>query len=89
MKKLHIDAAKIRTAAAFYAELDKCVTLPAHFGNNLDALFDFLTTELAGGLEVHWQNFAAYTAEEKKQMNGIRQVLEDAGAERPEIRLVL
>lgn len=89
MKKLLIDAAKIRTAAAFYAELDKCVKLPAHFGNNLDALFDFLTTDLSGGLEVHWQNFAAYTAEEKKQMNGIRQVLEDAGAERQEIRLVI
>lgn len=89
MKKLLIDAAKIRTAAAFYAELDQCVKLPAHFGHNLDALFDFLTTELAGGLEVHWQNFAAYTVEEKKQMNGIRQVLEDAGVERPEIRLVI
>ncbi len=89
MKKLHIDGAQIRTPAAFYAELGKSVELPAHFGKNLDALWDFLTTELGGGLEIHWHNFASYSAEEKKQMNGIRKLLEEAGAERPEIRLVI
>lgn len=89
MKKLHIDAAQIRTPAAFYTELGKSVKLPAHFGNNLDALWDFLTVDLAGGLEVHWDNFVSYSTEEKTQMNGIRKVLEEAGAERPEIRLVI
>jgi ribonuclease inhibitor len=89
MKKLHIDAAQIRTPAAFYAELGKSVKLPAHFGQNLDALWDFLTTELGGGLEIHWHNFASYSADEKKQMNEIRKLLEEAGAERPEIRLVI
>lgn len=89
MKKLHIDAAKIRTPDAFYAALGNCVKLPAHFGNNLDALWDFLTAELHGGLEIHWQNFASYSTVEKKQMNAIRKLLEEAGAERPEIRLVI
>lgn len=89
MKKLHIDAAQIRTPVAFYVELGKCVKLPAHFGNNLDALWDFLTTDLVGGLEIHWSGFAAYSADEKTQMNEIRKLLEEAGAERPEIRLVI
>jgi len=89
MKKLHIDAAQIRTPAAFYKELGNCVQLPTHFGNNLDALWDFLTTDLVGGLEIHWHHFASYSVDEKKQMNEIRKLLEEAGAERPEIRLVI
>lgn len=44
----------IRTLHDIYQQLGKQVELPADFGQNLDALYDFLSTDLAGPVQIHW-----------------------------------
>lgn len=45
----------IRTLAQFYDELARQLAFPPHFGRNLDALWDVLTGEVAGPLEIVWE----------------------------------
>lgn len=45
----------IRTLAQFYDELARQFAFPPHFGRNLDALWDVLTGEVAGPLEIVWE----------------------------------
>jgi len=44
--ELTIDFSSILSMEQFYEQLKKQVELPAHFGNNLDALHDVITGEL-------------------------------------------
>lgn len=39
-----------------YAQLSTQLLLPAHFGKNLDALWDVLSTDLPGPLEIIWHH---------------------------------
>ncbi|MDP9960301.1 barstar family protein [Chryseobacterium lathyri] len=48
MKTIYIDFTDIGDYEDFYAQLKEKVTLPEHFGDNLDALSDIIT----GGLEL-------------------------------------
>ncbi|HUX63764.1 barstar family protein [Sulfuricella sp.] len=45
----------IRTLAQFYDELARQFAFPPHFGRNLDALWDVLTGEVAGPIEIVWE----------------------------------
>jgi ribonuclease inhibitor len=53
--KYILDGQKIESRDDFYAELKRSeLPLPRHFGRNLDALWDVLTADLAGPLEIVW-----------------------------------
>jgi ribonuclease inhibitor len=55
--KYTLDGRKIASRDDFYDELTRCkIPLPAHFGRNLDALWDELTADLAGPLEIIWND---------------------------------
>jgi len=45
----------IRTLARFYDELARQLDFPAHFGRNLDALWDTLAVDVAGPFEIVWE----------------------------------
>lgn len=47
----------IQTLAGFYDELARQLAFPAHFGRNLDALWDVLTGEVEGPFEIIWEDF--------------------------------
>lgn len=73
----------IHSIDEFYDEISGQLSLPAYFGRNLDALWDVLSTEVEGPVEVIWQN--AQTSKEAmgedfekvvkvlKEVEGIRQ----------------
>lgn len=46
----------INSLDELYAQLGAQLSLPAHFGNNLDALWDVLSTDLPGPLEIIWRH---------------------------------
>ncbi|MBU1689291.1 MAG: barstar family protein [Gammaproteobacteria bacterium] len=48
----------IHTLAQFYDELARQLAFPAHFGRNLDALWDVLTGEIVGPIEIVWEGSA-------------------------------
>ncbi|HLI12282.1 MAG TPA: barstar family protein [Alphaproteobacteria bacterium] len=49
-----IDGAAIRGRDDFYDALSRALALPAWFGRNLDALWDSLTGDVAGPLDLVW-----------------------------------
>ncbi|MFI4987560.1 MAG: barstar family protein [Alphaproteobacteria bacterium] len=59
---VRIDGRAVRSLADAYTALAEALVLPAHFGRNLDALFDALTGDVAGPLELEWANAAATRA---------------------------
>lgn len=89
MTQIVLDAHKIATAADFYREFATQAKLPAHFGNNLDALWDFLTTELAGAVEIHWQDFSRYSRKQRHELQAFADLLNEAAQNRNDIKVVL
>jgi ribonuclease inhibitor len=55
VNRISIDGALVTSMDGFYDELARKLPLPAHFGRNLDALWDVLTVDLEGPLEIIWQ----------------------------------
>lgn len=58
MNQAKFDFEKIGTMADFYAIAKKQLPLPEHFGNNLDALWDCLTGDIALPLSVVFVNIS-------------------------------
>ena len=46
---------EIRSLEEFYDVISLKLSLPSHFGRNLDALWDVLTTDLEGPVEIIWE----------------------------------
>ncbi len=51
---LALQGEEIRSLEDFYQALDRRVSLPEYFGRNLDALWDFLSTDLSTPLNIRW-----------------------------------
>ncbi|MET3537129.1 barstar family protein [Chryseobacterium limigenitum] len=56
MKTIYIDFTDIGDYEDFYTQLKEKITLPEHFGDNLDALSDVLTGELEMPLHIEFAN---------------------------------
>ena len=62
----------------FYAQLKEKLTLPEHFGDNLDALFDVITGELEMPLHLEFVNLSV---EQLEIFEDLLTTLEDAEEE--------
>jgi ribonuclease inhibitor len=49
---------EIRSLEEFYDVLSLTLALPEHFGRNLDALWDVLTTDVKGPAKIIWEESA-------------------------------
>lgn len=76
-----------RSKRAVLAKLARDLAFPAHFGHNLDALFDLLTTEVEGPVRIRWRLAARARAALGDDLAPLRRTLEDAAAERPDLTL--
>ena len=56
--EVYIDFLEIGDYEDFYAQLKEKLTLPEHFGDNLDALFDVITGELEMPLHLEFVNMS-------------------------------
>ncbi len=79
----------IRSAAQFYEELARQLDFPAHFGRNLDALWDALSADVEGPLEIIWQDTQLSRSAMGADYAGLLAVLEEAAAERDDFALRL
>lgn len=89
MKRCILDGEQLADLNAVYDALAAQLDLPGHFGRNLDALWDVLTTEIAGPIEIEWRN--AETARQKLGPDFVRihHLLIDAAAARRDLRLLI
>ena len=73
--EVYIDFLEIGDYEDFYAQLKEKLTLPEHFGDNLDALFDVITGELE--MPVHLE-FVNMSVEQLEIFEDLLTTLEDA-----------
>ncbi|MBI1777392.1 MAG: barstar family protein [Proteobacteria bacterium] len=59
MSRRQADLSGIRSLGEAYDRLARDLALPGHFGRNLDALWDALSTDVAGPLLIVWRRGAA------------------------------
>lgn len=76
--EIYIDFLEIGDYEDFYAQLKEKLTLPDHFGDNLDALFDALTGELEMPLHLEFVNMSV---EQLEIFEDLLTTLEDAEEE--------
>ena len=79
----------IRTLAQFYDELARQLAFPTHFGRNLDALWDMLTVEVAGPLEIVWEASAQAQANLGVDYAKLVTLLNELAAERDDFTFTL
>ena len=76
--EIYIDFLEIGDYEDFYAQLKEKLTLPEHFGDNLDALFDVITGELEMPLHLEFVNLSV---EQLEIFEDLLTTLEDAEEE--------
>src|SRR5262249_45675796 len=72
-----------------YDILARDLALPGHFGRNLDALYDALTGDVPGPIEIVVEDAAALEAALGGKGAALLKVLRDAGRARPDARITL
>ncbi len=55
VKRCTLSGKKIRSLDDLYDQLSTRLDLPEHFGRNLDALWDVLSTDVEGPFEIEWK----------------------------------
>lgn len=85
MTRCELDCAKLATVEAFYDALARQLRLPAHFGQNLDALFDSLTRDVPGPVEVVLRNAAATPPALRAHLARLVKTLGEAARERRDL----
>jgi ribonuclease inhibitor len=86
-RRIRIDGAAVATLAQAWDALAAALELPAHFGRNLDALHDCLTTDVPGPLVVEWRNSDRTAAALGADFARLRAALEEAAEARPDLRV--
>jgi len=87
-KKVTIRGDLLTSPEQFYDVLEAELKLPAHFGRNLDALWDVLTTDVAGPVEIVWENAALSREKLGDKATALMELLQEVGEERPDIKVL-
>jgi ribonuclease inhibitor len=90
MPVTNIQLQNIQSLQDIYQQLGEQVQLPADFGCNLDALYDYFTVSLAGPVVLHWPDQLQNCQQlSKKESKGILSVFEDVVSERDDFEVRL
>ena len=79
-----LDFATLTTVDQVHDALARDLKLPAHYGRNLDALWDCLTTDVKGSVEIVLRNVTAA----KPALRAYVALLREAAAKRQDVRVV-
>lgn len=78
---------EIRSLEEFYDVISLKLALPEHFGRNLDALWDVLTTDLKGPVEIIWEDSAVSKRAMGPIYDRVSALLSDVQKERADFRV--
>jgi len=84
MKEIVFDASQVESMDQLHAELARRLDFPAHYGRNLDALYDCLSGEMALPLKIIWKNYRSTRLRLGKDIAKIRKVMKDFSREEPD-----
>jgi ribonuclease inhibitor len=77
------------TLEKVYDALQTQLALPRHFGRNLDALWDVLTTDVRGPVTIHWHEHARARSRLGPDYGRLIATLREVEEARDDFRLVL
>jgi ribonuclease inhibitor len=88
MKRVWLDGSH-DTLDTVYDALQRQLDLSAHFGRNLDALWDALTTDVGGPVTIVWRDHARARAALGRDYDRLIATLREVEAARKDFRLEL
>ena len=87
VKHCKLPGRSIRSIEEFYDAIARKLQLPEYFGRNLDALWDVLTTDIAGPVEIVWEDSAASKKSMGKDFEKVLTLLRDVEKERDDFEV--
>ncbi|MBX6366824.1 MAG: barstar family protein [Rhodospirillales bacterium] len=84
MSRIVISGDRIDTLEDIYDEVERQLTLP-YFGRNLDALWDVLTREVEGPVEILWREAEASRARLGADFDRLTALLREVAEDRPDV----
>jgi ribonuclease inhibitor len=87
VKRFSLPGKAIRSVEEFYDEVARELHFPDHFGRNLDALWDVLTTDIEGPVELVWEDSADSRKSMGKDFEKISSLLQDVAKERKDFHV--
>lgn len=84
-----INGQAVRSLDDFYGELIRQLPFPPHFGNNLDALQDVLTADIAGPVRIIWEGAEASRSAMGDDFERVLALLRAVGKERRDITVTI
>ncbi len=86
-KKIKLPGKSISSLDEFYGEIAKILRFPEHFGRNLDALWDVLTTDIKGPVELAWEDSEVSKKSMGKDFEKVAALLRDVEKEREDFKV--
>jgi ribonuclease inhibitor len=78
----------IHSLNEFYDEIARMLLFPDHFGRNLDALWDILTADVPGPVNLIWEDSAVSKASMGKDFERITALLKEVEKERDDFHVI-
>ena len=87
IRRCTLDGKTIGSLDDLYDTLSIQLALPAHFGRNLDALWDVLSTDVGGSFEIVWKQAGNSRKLMGKDFDRVVKVFKDLQKERDDFTL--
>jgi ribonuclease inhibitor len=84
MSRIVINGDRIDSLDDIYDEVERQLTLP-YFGRNLDALWDVLTREIEGPVEILWRESDVSRARLGADFDRVTALLREVAEDRPDV----
>lgn len=89
VKRCILNGQVIRSLDDLYDQLLSGLALPAHFGRNLDALWDVLSTEVAGPFKIVWKHADDSRTLMGSDFNRVVKLFQELEKERDDFQLAI
>lgn len=87
IKRFTLNGSTIGSLEDLYDQLSKQLSLPEHFGRNLDALWDVLSSDIAGPFEIVWNHAEGSKRTMGKDFDRVLKLLQELEEERKDFKL--
>lgn len=89
IKRCALNGLAIHSLDDLYDQLSNRLSLPAHFGRNLDALWDVLSTDVEGPFKIVWKHSDDSKKSMGKDFERVVKLLQELEEERDDFQLTI
>ncbi len=89
IKRCTLNGLKIHSLDDLYDQLATRLSLPVHFGRNLDALWDVLSADVAGPFKIVWKHGDDSKKSMGKDFDKVVKLLQELEEERDDFHLII